>query len=268
MPARTGFRLFGRPVHAALYPAPRAQWNDPESVLGELSGQAPPPARLDPCFRAAGLFNGPVFAMQRIRLHPRLAIDCRPGWYFDSMNTCEKLELERRFSTRFPPRRLWRNGAARTAAIGISTVVAWPGGEGWLALAGRMQPKSMPHRAGQIHVIPSGMFSPPFSVTENVRRELAEEAGLALPPQGLRLAGIAVNLENLRPEICPLLALDRPPRATPREEFEPELCPVPLPCGNAAPPPALAEAVFAVPAAAALLLAARLLRCAGIRSAQ
>jgi|GEM_PF-2075344 len=266
MPARTGFRLFGRPVPAALYPAPRAQWNDPESVLGELSGQAPPPAELDPCFRAEGLFNGPVFAMQRIRLRPRLAIDCRPGWYFDSMNTCEKLELERRFLARLPPRRLWRNGAGRTPAAGISTIVAWPGREGWLALAGRMKAKSMPHRAGQIHVIPSGMFSPPFSVTENVRRELAEEAGLALPPHGLRLAGIAVNLENLRPEICTVLLLDRAPAAVPREEFEPELCAVPLPCGNAAPPPALAEAVFAVPAAAALLLASRLLRRAGIRS--
>ncbi|MCS7041242.1 MAG: hypothetical protein NZR01_00445 [Bryobacteraceae bacterium] len=261
MGARTRFRLFGREVPAALYPAPRRQWSDPESVLGRLEGALPPPAPLHPCFCAEGLFNGQVYLMRRIRLRPALQIDCRPGWYFDSMNTCEKLEREGRFLAAPPPPALWRNGAGRSAAVGISTVVAWRESDQWMALAGRVKAKSMPQRAGRIHVAPSGMFAPPYSITANVRRELEEETGLGLPPGALRLTGVAVNLRNLRPEICTLLVVERPPEALSAAEFDPTPLRVPVPVrAREAAPAWLAETEFTPPAAAALLLAARLLR--------
>lgn len=261
MGARTGHRLFGVEVPAALYPAPRPQWDDPESVLGCLEGALPPPAPLAPVFGAAGLYNGEIYAMRRIRLRPRLAIDARPGWYFDSMNTCERLEAEGRFEREPPPRRLWRDGADRTAGIGISTVVAWREGGQWLALAGRVRPKSMPQRAGLLHVAPSGMFAPPWSVAANAGRELAEETGIELPAGALRLAGVAVNLRNLRPEICTLLVVQRPPAALAADEFDAAPIAVPVPVrGGRGQLPAFGGTAFTPPAAAALLLAARLLR--------
>lgn len=264
MGARTGFRLFGCAVPAALYPAPPGQWNDPESVLGVLEADLPPPAPLDPLFQGAAAYNGRIYAMRRIRLRPRLQIDCRPGWYFDSLNTCERLELEGRYESGPPPRRLWRDGTGRTAAIGISTVVAWRESGRWLALAGRITSKSMPARAGQIHVAPSGMFAPPYSVAANVRRELREETGLELGPGALRLTGVAVNLKNLRPEICTLLVVSRPPEALPSNEFEPAPLRVPVPVRPEDTSPAdVSGAEFTPPAAAALLLAARLLRARG-----
>ncbi len=264
MGARTGFRLFGVEVPAALYPAPRPQWDDPESVLGSLEGELARPAPLAPCFAASGLYNGRLYAMRRIRLRPRLAIDCRPGWYFDSINTCELLEAEGRFDRRPPPRRLWRDGTGRTAGIGISTVVAWRESGQWLALAGRIRPKSMPRREGLLHVAPSGMFAPPWSVAANVSRELKEETGLELPPGALRLTGVAVNLRNLRPEICTLLVVHGPPEALDGDEFAspPLAVPIPVQAGRGR-PSVFAGTEFTPPAAAALLLAARLLRAMG-----
>lgn len=264
MGTRTGFRLFGCTVPAALYPAPPGQWDDPESVLGVLEGALPPPPELDPRFRRQAAYNGRIYAMRRIRLRPLVQIDCRPGWYFESLNTCERLELEGRYETEWPPRRLWRDGAGRTAAIGISTVVAWRESGRWLALGGRIRSKSMPQRAGQIHVAPSGMFAPPYSVAANVRRELRQETGLELVPGALRLTGVAVNLKNLRPEICTLLVVSRPPEALPCGEFEPAPLRVPVPVRHADHSPAdVSGAAFTPPAAAALLLAARLLRACG-----
>lgn len=263
MSRRTGFQLFGQAIRAAMYPAPRDQWQDPESVLGRLVGALPPPGALHPLFRGRDLFNGPIYAMLRLHPRPRLMLDCRPGWYFDSMNTCERLELEGRYRNTQPPHPLWRDGAGRTAGIGISTVVAWREAGTWVALAGRVQPKSMPERAGQIHVAPSGMFAPPFSVTENVRRELLEETGLALEPGALQLTGVAVNLLNLRPEICTLLITDGRPAAVAGEEFQGPWMAIPLPINAAGLSARAPRETFTVPAAAALRLAARLLCARG-----
>lgn len=259
--ARTGHRLFGVEVAAALYPAPRPQWEEPESVLGRLEGMLPPPAPLSPGFDGTGIYNGPIYAMRRLRLRPRLVLDAFPAWYFDSVNTCERLEAEKRFENAFPPRRLWLCGTGRTAGIGISTVVAWREGGQWMALAGRLRPKGMPWRAGLLHVVPSGMFAPPWSVEANVGRELAEEAGIQLAPHALRLTGVAVNLRNLRPEICTLLVVEHPPAALAEQEFETAPLAVPLPAGRPRHSvPRCLPAAFIPPGAAALLLAARLLR--------
>lgn len=113
----------------------------------------------------------------------------------------------------------------------------------------------MPHRAGLLHVVPSGMFAPPYSVVENVRRELREELGIELAPRLLRLTGVAVHALNQRPEICTLLLLRRRPAVKLNEEFAPRVAEVPLRPGLA-----LGDlGGFFAPGAAALVLAARLL---------
>lgn len=238
------------------FPAPEAQWRAPESVLGVLSGEAPAPGELDARFARTNAFNGPVYAMRRLHLAPWLRIDCREGWYFDSLTTSERLELEGRYRRCAPPDRRGLDGAGRTAAIGISTVVAWREGGAWRALAAPLRARAMPHRTGLLHVVPSGMFAPPYSVVENVRRELKEELGVDLDPLRLRLAGVAVHALNQRPEICTALLLrHRPPVRLSREEFAPRLIEVELRPGLT--PEALPG--FFAPGAGALVLAARLL---------
>lgn len=256
MPGSWPFRRQPAERNLLLFAAPPEQWRAPESVLGLLLNEPPPPARLHPRFDPGGVFNGPVYGMRRLRTHPWLRIDCREGWYFDSLSTSERLELEGRYQRCLPPARRSLDGAGRTAAIGISTVVAWREGGGWKALAAPLRARTMPHRAGLLHVVPSGMFAPPYSVTENVRRELEEELGLDLDPRRLRLAGVAIHALNQRPEICTTLLLrHRPPVLLNQEEFAPRLIEVDLRPGLT--PEALPG--FFAPGAGALVLAARLL---------
>jgi len=226
-----------------LFPAAPEQW------------RAPVPGGAPEGFDLRRSFNGPVYAMRRLHPGPRLRIDCRPGWYFDSLATCERLELEGRYSRCSIPERRSLDACSRTAGIGISTVVAWPDGGVWRALAAPLKARSMPQRAGLLHVVPSGMFAPPYSVAENVRRELEEELGLRLDPRRLRLTGIAVHVLNQRPEICTALLLRRRPGVRWNDEFSPRPVEVPLRAGLSV------EALpgFFAPGAAALVLAARLL---------
>jgi ADP-ribose pyrophosphatase YjhB (NUDIX family) len=238
-----------------LFPAPRRQWRAPESVLGLLCGGRDAAGEVHPLFAGRQAFNGPVYAMLRLRVEPRLCLDCREGWYFDSLNTAERLEMEGRYWRCSIPARRSLDGSGRTAAIGISTVVAWPEGRGWKTLAAPLGAKAMPHRAGLLHVVPSGMFAPPYSVVENVRRELREELGLELAARQLRLTGVAVHALNQRPEICTLLLLRRRPAVKLNEEFAPRVAEVPLRPGLA---PGDLRGFFA-PGAAAMALAARML---------
>lgn len=238
-----------------LLPAPSSQWRAPESVLGPLWGEPPPPAQPDSRFR--GAFNGPVYAMRRLHDRPRLFLSCRPGWYFDSLNSCERLESGG--CARFrPPARRPLDGSGRTAAIGISTVVAWRAADGWRALAAPLRARPLPCLTGLLHVVPSGMFAPPYSVTANVEREMEEELGLRLDPRRLLLAGAAIDPRNQRPEICTLYVLSHRPAGRLNEEFAPHLLEVPLPGGLR-----IGQlAGFVSPGAAALVLAARLLHAA------
>lgn len=254
-------RLPSRTV--SLFQAPQAQWRAPESVLGALTGEPPAPGGLHPRFESSGAFNGPVYAMRRLRTEPWLRMDCRTGWYFDSLNTCERLELEGRFRRSPPSEKRSLDGSGRTAAIGISTVVAWPEGGSWRALAAPMQARAMRERAGLLHVVPSGMFAPPYSVIGNVRRELVEELDVDLDPRRLRLTGVALHTLNQRPEICTALLLrHRPAARLSREEFAPRLFEVELRSGLT--PEALPG--FFAPGAGAIVLAARLLGMAGFAS--
>lgn len=235
-----------------LFPAPPSQWRLPESVLVPLWGIPPEPRQPVPCF--PGAFNGPVYAMRRLHTAPRLFLSCRPAWYFDSLETCERLELEGRYRRASPPPRLTVDGSARTAAIGLSTVIAWRAA-GWRALAAPLAARSMPHRAGLLNVVPSGMLAPPYSITANARRELEEELGLRLDARRLLLAGVAVHALNQRPEICAVYVCPSRPGGRLNEEFAQRLLEIPL-------TPGLRTAhlgAFFPPGAAALVLAARLL---------
>ncbi len=199
--------------------------------------------------------------MTRLRARPVLRVDARAGWYFDALSTSETLELDLRAGGWHPPGLRPLDGAGRTAAIGIATLMALRTAEGYELVLGRIAPKAMPHRAGQLHVVPSGMFAPPFSVTANVANELREELGLPLSAGRLYLSGAAVNLLNLRPEICTVFVLDDPGRLVANGEFLPGLERVRLGSDEE-----MSSALHLTadnitpPGAAALFLGARLLR--------
>ncbi len=254
-------RLAGRIYPVACYAAPRSQWLTPDSILGDLDQSVPAPQPPDPRFSRLGLFNGQIFALRRLRIRPVLSLETRLGWYFDSLNTSESLELDLLAGRPHPPRFTHLNGEGRTAGIGVATLTALRTARGFELLLGRVAAKSMPHRAGRLHVIPSGMFAPPYSVTANVENELREELGLSLAAGRLYLSGAAVNLLNLRPEVCTLFVVDDPGKLHPNAEFEPRLLRVPL-----ASDARLAESLdlhpgsIVPPGAAALFLGVRLIR--------
>ncbi|MBN9659738.1 MAG: hypothetical protein J0H49_16255 [Acidobacteria bacterium] len=218
-------------------PAPAGQWRQVESALGGLEPKDPPLAELEARFHGLNLFNGEVYALERLLRRPELRLECRRGSYFGSMNTCETLELELLEQlpalsgnstadfVQFDRRLERRNGPERrTAAIGVATLVVC----GRELLLGKLAPKAMPHRTGQYHVVPSGMFAPPYSIENAVSVELREELGVDLDPGCLYFSGVATNLLNLRPEVCTLLVLDRAQEFRLSDEFLPGLTRVPL----------------------------------------
>jgi len=221
-------RLAGRVFPVACYAAPRSQWVSPDSVLGPLEDGVPVSQPLDPRFEANRLLNGAIYALRRLRIRPVLRVETRLGWYFDSLSTSETLELDLLAGRAHPARFNHLDGSGRTAGIGVATLTALRTPRGFELLLGRIAPKSVPHRAGRLHVIPSGMFAPPYSVTANVENELREELGLELGAGRFYLAGVAVNLLNLRPEICTLFVVDDPGALRPNAEFQPGLLRVPL----------------------------------------
>jgi hypothetical protein len=210
----------------ACWPAPRAQWTDPDSALGELDPDAPRAVELNPRFAKGKMFNGEVYAMRRLRCSGRLRLDTKCGGYFDSLNTCEAMELELIEGVPGLPLRTGQplmDGTKRCAAIGVATLLVLRDRSGHSLVLAPIAAKGMPHRAGQLHVVPSGMFQPPYSVAQTVRTELREELhGLRLPPDApIYFTGIAINLLNLRPEICTMVIVDRPPALRLGAEFQP-----------------------------------------------
>jgi hypothetical protein len=235
--ARSLLRREGVLFPVTCTPAPASQWRRAESVLGDLDLTAPAPVELDTRFDSLKLFNGEVYAMERLHRRPELRLDCRLGSYFESMNTCETLELELLDELRSVrgqsdvdfaqfDRRLERRNrpGQRTAAIGVATLVVC-GGE---ILLGKLAPKAMPHRAGQWHVVPSGMFAPPYSIENAVSIEMREELGVTLDPARLYFSGVGINLLNLRPEICTLLVLEEKEEFRLSDEFLPGLTRIPF----------------------------------------
>lgn len=254
------------PFPVACWPAPRAQWEDPESVLGELDPAPPREVKLDARFAGRGLFNGEVYAMRRLHTRGRLRLDTKRGGYFDTLNTCEAMELELLESVPGLPLRAGQrvlDGRGRCAAIGVATLLVLRQDDVHFVVLAPIGPKGMPHRAGQLHVVPSGMFQPPYSVRHTVLTELSEELdGIQLPPAAkVYFTGVAVNLLNLRPEICTMVVIDRPPRLKLGAEFLPGARAVTFGTdAHLVRALRLRTAPITPPGAAALFLGARVLR--------
>lgn len=136
------------------------------------------------------------------------------------------------------------NGSRRHAAIAVSTLLAFRQDDDIQLLIRRRGPTSVAVHVGMVHVVPSFMFQPAtcgledeFSVCHNFYREYLEELFNRPEPetqegdahyfygdprlQYLRslmergvatfhLSGVAVNLLNLRPEICTLMLINTP----------------------------------------------------------
>lgn len=137
-----------------------------------------------------------------------------------------------------------RDGSRRSAAIAVSALIAFRDGDDLFFLARRRGTKSVAVQVGMVHVVPSFMFQPAtnhypeeFSIRHNLFREYLEELFNRPEPEEhegdsryfygdsrlrylrklledrsatLKLTGVAVNLLNLRPEVCLLLTIDDP----------------------------------------------------------
>lgn len=259
-----------------VYAAPDAQIRRPDSILLTFQPRTEDIALIaDATYRtlrqAAGskLEDRPTFTMQELLIHPtQLGLTCAAGTYFQALDTCDALEREllsqisslrgsdetayRQFDRQLPLR--WalhtkvahpvRYGASRSAALAISTLLAYTRDDKLHLVLQRRSASSAALHANQVHVIPSGMFQPftsflteEFSVTHNIYREYLEElfdypepteeaqdwrsfyqdprlvylqSLLETHQAELFLTGIAVDLLNLRPEICTLLLIRSP----------------------------------------------------------
>jgi hypothetical protein len=135
------------------------------------------------------------------------------------------------------------DGQRRSAAVAVSTLIAFYDDER-LTLLLKRRSKTVAVHSGMVHVIPSFMFQPAtsyldeeFSVVHNFEREYLEELFNRAEPEEsegdwqyfygdsrlrylrsliangnatLLFTGLAVNLLNLRPEICLLLLIKDP----------------------------------------------------------
>lgn len=133
-----------------------------------------------------------------------------------------------------------KDGTHRCAAVGVSTLIAYKKKSENMLILGTRGRQGQPLRYGCRHVIPSFYFRPAgswidecFSVENNIYREYLgelysyEDSKLCIHPEKimedsricylrhmienqdaeLRFTGIAINLLNLRPEICMLLLI-------------------------------------------------------------
>lgn len=127
------------------------------------------------------------------------------------------------------------DGRRRSAALGVSVLLAYRDGDQVRLAIQQRSPHTLAAHMGLHHVAPSFMFQPTgpdaaadFSVLRGVHREYLEELFdrpepasldddpcldhlLDLQARGLvhvRLTGVAVDLLNLRPEVCLLVFID------------------------------------------------------------
>lgn len=136
-----------------------------------------------------------------------------------------------------------RCGAHRAAGIAVSTLVCHVDDDGYRCILQRRSNQKLAVDRNRFHVIPAAMFEAnpddvlrTFSVRENILREYAEELfdypeahAVDHPPlyqntpevgalltfiergqASIHLTGLAVNLLNMRPEICTLLLIRAP----------------------------------------------------------
>lgn len=259
----------------AIYPAPESQVNNLESVLHSLDKICPKDNELKPKnanyrelleITGRDLEDRPTFTMvDLIATTSKLELKCELGSYFRSMDTCESLLWEiasmsnrlknvdeenfKKFDESLSLRSEIHNqvdnpivsGKFRSAAIGISTLLAYNDDGKYNLWLRRRSSTTVALGANKIHVIPSFMFQPStafideeFSITHNIYREYLEEIFNTPEAQEeeadwryfygdpnfqflkelmdteevkLYFTGIAVNLFNLRPEVCTVLLI-------------------------------------------------------------
>lgn len=213
------------------------------------------------------LTNGHLYVMRRFSLQPRLTLDCAAGRYFGMLDTCSAIEVELRAAILDGNRqpgvldaklRLRNtahaaaggdpitNGVGRDAAIGLSMLVACRTGDGYQMRLAQRGEGGLGLGCGQLHVVPSGMFDfmdvrSDYHVRAKLREEYAEELFSTADPAleyldallrtggaQLLFTGVAMDLLNLRPEICTLLVIhtrewyEQARQARLNDEFLPE----------------------------------------------
>jgi len=195
------------------------------------------------------LTNGHVYVMRHASFDTQPIFDCGLGRYFGMLDTCSAIEVELRAAVRdgeCEPQELddklaRRNaahtvaggdpiscGVGRDAALGVSMLVACRTRDVYQMRLARRGEGGLGIAAGLLHVVPSGMFDftdarAHYNVTAKLREEYAEElfrnaSGTLeyldlLTDRGearLLLTGVAMDLLNLRPEICSMLVIDQP----------------------------------------------------------
>jgi hypothetical protein len=279
-----GVPLLRRQRHlypVAVFLPAEEQIGDVDSVLLDLQDTSPEDYQLEPrdatfrqlwdqTLRRGHLQDLPTYTMKRLTAsEDRLGIVCERGSYFRAVETCDALEWEavtsaatelndsskeafERFDATLPLRcRLHAivddpitDGRHRSAAIAVSTLVAFNDEGQYYLLLSRRAGEGVTAYRGLLHVVPSFMFQPvaghyreEWSIRHNIYREYLEELFDRPEPQGgmtawrqfyvdpclvylrdleergdarLYLTGIAVNLLNLRPEICTVLLIRSP----------------------------------------------------------
>jgi len=260
-----------------IFKAPVQQQLDLESVLFKPLAQPckePKQFVTTDCYfrvlvKALGLplYDAPNYAMASLIHKGKLQLTCELGYYYYTLDTCFSLLWEilsklnkirgdtdddfKRFDKELELRtglhRVCRDpivtGTGRSAAIGISTLVAYNDGLGFKLWLKTRSTSGVAVYPGLVNVLPSGMFEPAvgkldeeFSVRHNVFREYLEEVFdipeakgeeaydyfynnprleflckfLGLGFAQLFLTGVAVDLLSLRPEICTLLLIRTP----------------------------------------------------------
>ena len=256
----------------AVYPAPKAQWGDPESVLSGVDLLPPPEESLiirDSSYRnffksmGRSLVDLPTYTMSKFHTDGFLGFQCGLGSYFCMLDTCDVLEWELllRWRNQSGPRQVIElplrqkvhafssdpvhSGKGRSVGLAVSTLIAFYDYNKLYLWLQRRSSFTLSLMEGMFHVFPSFMLQPAgphrvkeeFSIRYHFNREYLEE--LFNRPQPLAsgessfnfyqdpcfmrlqhyqeqkealflLTGVAVNLLNLRPEICTLLFIKTP----------------------------------------------------------
>lgn len=273
-------RRAGHVYPVLSFPCPDRQSEDLESVLnGGLQLNVPGTDELvasDASYRAMlealgrPLEERPTYTMVRMRIDDPIQLEAELGTYLRAVDSCDSLEwellsewskLKPSSVTEYPSvldslplRKLLHdeidnpilNGSGRSAAIGVSTLIAFPIENQVFLWTRKRSYHGVAVHPGLLHVIPAGMFQPrtpylrqEYSVSHSVFREYLEEVfNRPEDPGGeepthyryfygdpclqyllqlletrqakLMLTGMAVNLLNLRPEICTLLYVETP----------------------------------------------------------
>jgi len=277
---KRGYQIY--PV--AVYPAPKKQQNNPESILSGLDIHHTSQESLiirDPSYRNVfknmqrPLIDLPTYTMSEFNSNGFLKFQCGLGSYFQMLDTCEALEWELlvtwcnhyshkrtsgqkeknflRFEAQLPLRQKLHScvpnpihsGKGRSVGLTVSTLIAFYDHNTLYLWLQRRSSQTMSLMEGMFHVFPSFMLQPTtphrvkeeFSIRYHFHREYMEElfnrpqfSAQGDPPFHfyqdpcfLRLqryqeqkealfllTGVAVNLLNLRPEICALLFIKNP----------------------------------------------------------